>query len=189
MPEKTLEDDFGQNLRRETIRRVCGMRLDQPWILEIGTARSTSEGAQWSDGWSTKWWAEHVAEVGGKLYSIDKDPYAISQSKEVVPEKWHDYVVWIEAEGPGKFLTDNPGLLFDIVYLDGSDCPYEALMYFGLTLLHRQPDMLVLLDDTQQAKGFEEGKATYVLSVARRRGWDITHTCGNGCRMSLVEVE
>jgi predicted O-methyltransferase YrrM len=93
-------------------------------ILEIGTSRSLNGKA--GDGWSTLFWCEYVAQYGGELNVCDVDQAAINVSK-LLTENYHSSInVNFFCEDGIKYIDNT----YDLIFLDGSDCPYQMLEQF-----------------------------------------------------------
>ena len=111
---------------RDFVFRMCLDKLNKKpaKILEIGTSRSLNGKA--GDGWSTLFWCEYVAQYGGELNVCDVDQAAINVSK-LLTENYHSSInVNFFCEDGIKYIDNT----YDLIFLDGSDCPYQMLEQF-----------------------------------------------------------
>lgn len=108
-------------------------------ILEIGAARSLDTSAKGGDGWSSLFWAEYIACYGGSLTIVDINNDNLNNCKTLLSDYTNINVKFIC--GDGLDYIDNT---YDIIYLDGSDDPYEMLKQFNKI---DRKKTLILCDD------------------------------------------
>jgi len=92
-------------------------------ILEIGCARDLNLQARFGDGWSSLFWADYILEYGGSLTSYDIDQSAIDRVNALL-ENIDIQFSSVVADGTEILKVNNK---YDLIYLDGSDSPYEML--------------------------------------------------------------
>jgi predicted O-methyltransferase YrrM len=112
-------------------------------ILEIGCARDLNLQARFGDGWSSLFWADYILEYGGSLTSYDIDQSAIDRVNALL-ENIDIQFSSVVADGTEILKVNNK---YDLIYLDGSDSPYEMLEQMKLCDL---VNSYVLCDDFHQ---------------------------------------
>lgn len=108
-------------------------------ILEIGAARSLDSTAKGGDGWSSFFWAEYISTYGGSLTIVDINNDNLNNCKTLLSNYQNSNIKFIC--GDGLDYIDNT---YDIIYLDGSDDPYEMLKQFNKI---DRKKTLILCDD------------------------------------------
>lgn len=114
-----------ENLRGHVYKYALSLFDKKPIkILEIGTSRRLEGNAPQGDGYSTLFFCEYLKEVGGgKLVICDISQDAINNCKLITS----DFSGIIDMEfkiQDGIELIDDT---FDLILLDGSDCPYAMV--------------------------------------------------------------
>tara|TARA_R110000824_G_scaffold255324_1_gene444301 strand:- start:16081 stop:17016 length:936 start_codon:yes stop_codon:yes gene_type:complete len=95
-------------------------------ILEIGTSRTPTMEGKKGDGWSSMFWCDYLQKNGGQLIVCDVDKEAIETSKKITKCLRNDINVDFLCQD-GSELIDSS---FDLIFLDGSDCPIQMLQQF-----------------------------------------------------------
>lgn len=167
---KQWQDTLCKSLSRDPIFiDVLNRFKDKPInVLEIGSARSLS--GRYGDGWSSLFWADHILKNGGSLDICDIDANCINNAK-ILLENFDNKI-------KVNFIVDN-GInvlkyvdKYDIIYLDGSDCPHEMLEQMNLCNLNKN---YVFCDDFNQ-KG---------VLVAQQNPNHILYCLSNNHQMAL----
>lgn len=112
-------------------------------ILEIGCARNIDNQSRYGDGWSSLFWADYIMNYGGSLLSCDIDLNSINNVKillDQIPIKFNTVV----EDGSIVLKSKN---CYDLIYLDGSDCPNQMLDQMSLCDLENS---YVFCDDFNQ---------------------------------------
>jgi predicted O-methyltransferase YrrM len=103
-------------------------------VLELGGSR----------GYSTIWLAAGVRYLGGRVVSIEHDPAKCDAWRKNVAEagleEWAELI-----EGDAFEVLEQPGDVFDVVFLDAEKDDYEAL--YTLARAHVEPGALVVADN------------------------------------------
>lgn len=92
-------------------------------VLEIGCARSIDNQSRYGDGWSSLFWADYILQYGGSLLSCDIDTNSINNVKILLDQIPIKFDTVIE-DGSTVLKSKN---CYDLIYLDGSDCPNQML--------------------------------------------------------------
>ena len=137
-------------------------------ILEIGCARDLNFQARYGDGWSSLFWADYIKENGGSLISCDINQGSLDNVKSLL-ENVEIQFSTILADGSDILKNNNQ---YDLIYLDGSDCPNQMLDQMKLCDLNRS---YVFCDDFNQ-KG---------VLVAQEYPQHILYILSNDHRMAL----
>lgn len=107
-------------------------------IVEVGLLRADTEDHRLGDGHSTRFFSEYIlANPGTKYLGIDIDPEAVALCKRLFP-----HMKFMVGDGLHVPHADK----VDFLYLDGSDCPKEALCQF--LGFYRGVIKTVVIDDT-----------------------------------------
>ncbi|WP_167543334.1 O-methyltransferase [Streptomyces violaceusniger] len=118
-------------------------------VLEVGTIRETAEGARPADGWSTLFFAEHVAEHGGRVVGVDLDVSAarLVLQRHGVAEKV-ELVTGSSLEVLPRLVDE--GASFDVIFLDSDNDPDLVMSEYEFALKLIRPGGLILADDVDQ---------------------------------------
>ncbi len=113
-------------------------------ILEIGCARGldieSNNKSKDGDGWSTLFWTNYIKQNGGRLIICDINVSALRNCKELLGDLAKEIDVSFYLGDGLNFITGE----FDLIYIDGSDSPVEALAQFEKV---DQNKTVVLIDD------------------------------------------
>lgn len=132
---------FKNNINhRDFVFRMCLSKFNNLPIniLEIGTSRSLEGKA--GDGWSTLFWCDFINKNGGKLTVCDIDPVAIDNARKITSDYLNIINIEYITDDGLKYINDD----YDIVFLDGSDCPIQMLDQFEKV---NRKKSLILCDD------------------------------------------
>ena len=124
-----------RNLEPETARvlsvlvRATGARR----VLEIGT----------SNGYSTLWLADAVAETGGKVTTVEVEPERARMARENFARAKLQHLIDVRVEDAGQTLAGSPDGAWDFIFLDAERPHYVAywphlvrsLRLFGLLVV------------------------------------------------------
>lgn len=105
------------------------------YVLEVGT----------SNGYSAIWFAAALKETGGRLTTLENNPYRAMEAQEHLNEAGFDDIVEIRV---GDALEEIPkcDTTFDLVFLDAEKSEY--LKYLELALPNIRQGGLIVADDT-----------------------------------------
>lgn len=112
-------------------------------VLEIGCARDLNYQARFGDGWSSLFWADYILNNGGSLTSCDINNEALNRVNTLL-ENINIKFDTILIDG-SEILKKNNN--YDLIYLDGSDCPHQMLDQMKLCDLNKS---YVFCDDFNQ---------------------------------------
>lgn len=112
-------------------------------VLEIGCARSIDSQSRYGDGWSSLFWADYILQHGGSLVSCDIDQISINNVKTLLQSMPIKFEIIVE-DGSQVLMRQNK---YDLIYLDGSDCPNQMLDQMKLCDLNNS---YVFCDDFNQ---------------------------------------
>lgn len=105
---------------------TCSLLRNKPAnIMEVGCTRVLTEVARKADGWSTYFWYEYIKKNGGRLDIYDTDYKALQNCK-----KLFENLPKINMTFNCKDAADCTNKDYDLVFLDGSDCPKEMVEQF-----------------------------------------------------------
>lgn len=131
-------------------RELAGLRLraGRPalHIVETGTIRSSASTYAANDGWSTLFFARHVAEFGGHFVSVDLDTeaadtvltgYGVAAHANLMCGHSVDVLAALHAAGQR----------FDVAYLDSDNDPQLILNEFTIVREMVRCPGLIMVDD------------------------------------------
>jgi len=113
----------GRDYIFHNVRKLLGGRPAK--IMEIGSSRDLSFEARFSDGWSSYFWLEYIQIFGGQLDIFDIDQNALDNCKKLFEGSETPNINFI-CDDAVSHIKDN----YDLIFLDGSDCPNEMLSQF-----------------------------------------------------------
>lgn len=113
----------GRDYIFDNLRKILGGRSAK--IMEIGCARNLSFSARSSDGWSSYFWLEYIQYHGGQLDIFDIDQDALDNCKQLF-EGMDCLNVNFICDDALNYINND----YDLIFLDGSDCPKEMLNQF-----------------------------------------------------------
>lgn len=114
-------------------------------VLEIGCARDLKMAARFGDGWSSLFWADYIYSNGGQLTSCDIDSQAVENVKKMLDFYNEKIKMEILVEDGLNLLKSKND--YNLIYLDGSDCPHQMLEQMSYCDLSKS---YVLCDDFNQ---------------------------------------
>lgn len=126
------KDSLGKNLSRDNIFfKVLDNFNEQPInVLEIGGARDISLNCRYGDGWSSLFWAEYIDRYGGSLKICDISDVSLYNASLLLKSfKDKINIEYLNIDGIDILKENNN---YDLIYLDGSDCPIEMYEQFKL---------------------------------------------------------
>lgn len=141
-------------------------------ILEVGCARSTNEGHQVGDGWSSLTLARQVRQHGGQVTGIDLD---VSQAVRLLAAHGlvEDFVEGDSLTVMSAMIRD--GFVFDVVFLDSGNDPDLVLNEFLLAQKLIDRPGLLMADDMDQNDP-EVVKGLRLVPYLRKNGYSYRMT-------------
>src|SRR3990167_9813971 len=140
----------------------------QPIMLEVGCIRVAEEVE--TDGWSTVYLGREADKREGYLFSCDVTEDAVAVATEVV-KNLHIRRVKVEQGNAAVLLANWKYSKLDLLYLDGSDNPYDTLRQAKLALPHLVSDAVVVIDDVQPIGQHYLGKGEMAIPYLIQEGW------------------
>ena len=107
----------------ENVKKILSGRPAK--IMEIGCARDVSFTSRTSDGCSSYFWFEYIESFGGQLDIFDISQDALDNCKQLFEGMNLTNVNFICDNALNHIDND-----YDLIFLDGSDCPEEMLNQF-----------------------------------------------------------
>jgi len=133
-------------------------------LVEIGCVRYSAEFP--SEGWSTVYLARAASDHGWTFHSVDNDLQAVQNAQSLC----HGEEVTIHCDDGAAWLAMFDGMI-DLLYLDGSASPSEAVMQYLAAPL--SPTATVVIDDVQRIGMQEQGKGDALLDLLTKDGFKV----------------
>ena len=156
-------------------------------LVETGTARDGDKNFV-GDGGSTIIFADWASQNGALLYSVDIDPSAIENAKNVT-KMYADHIQFV-CDDSIKFLKKFENLI-DFLYLDSFDFdfgnPSTSQKHHLKEIIAAYPKLhktsIVMIDDCDLPQG---GKGALVIEYLTSRGWEVLQ---NGYQTIMLPKE
>lgn len=132
-----------RNLEPETARvlSVLVRATKARPVLEIGT----------SNGYSTLWLADAVAETGGRVTTVEVEPERARMARENFARAKLHHLVDLRVEDAGKTLAESPDGAWDFIFLDAERPRYVG--YWPNLVRSLRPSGLLVVDNVVSHAG------------------------------------
>jgi predicted O-methyltransferase YrrM len=166
------------NRKAECLLQAASELPQGATVVEIGCVRSVHEIA--TDGHSTAYLAEAAKAHGWKFHSVDCNPDAIGAAEQAT-----NGGVTLHCKDGADWLVGFQGSI-DLLYLDGSSDPEEALWQYEAASL--APEATVVIDDIQPIGHSQQGKGDALLGLLEDDGFTVSiYDTEPGYRMAVAK--